>query len=166
MFIYSVKASTLKFIAILSVAVIILVSVILVSSGTDILTTKAIAEANKSIKYDKIKTEEDRIGFISQFGWEVEGGAVESVKVTLPGEFDRIMTEYNELQKSQGLDLSKYKGRDVERHTYKLKNYPDYDGDVLINILVYRNRVIGGDICSTDVSGFIHGFTLPSVGAK
>jgi len=32
------------------------------------------------------------------------------------------------------------------------------EGKVYANILVYRNKVIGGDICSADASGFIHGF--------
>ena len=39
-----------------------------------------------------------------------------------------------------------------------MTNYPDYEGTVYANVLVYRNRVIGGDICSADVSGFVHGF--------
>lgn len=161
MFIYSVKASTLKFAVAVVAAIAILVTVALVSSGSDMLTTKSIMEAGKSIKYDKIKTEEDRIGFLSQFGWEVEGAVTDAVKLTLPGEFDKIMTEYNELQKSQGLDLSKYKGREVERYTYRIKNYPDYEGEVLASIIIYRGRVIGGDVCSSDITGFIHGFAAP-----
>ena len=28
----------------------------------------------------------------------------------------------------------------------------------LANVLVYRGRVIGGDICTADVSGFVRGF--------
>lgn len=59
---------------------------------------------------------------------------------------------------SQGLDLSKYKRKDVTRYTYKITNYPDYDGTVYANILVYRGKVIGGDICSADVNGFVRGF--------
>ena len=37
-------------------------------------------------------------------------------------------------------------------------NYPGYSGTVHANVIVYRNRVIGGDVCSADVGGFIHGF--------
>ena len=161
MFIYTVKANTLKFIAVILAAVAILVSVIIISDHTEVLTTAAIEEANKSINYDKIKSEEDRRSFLKQFGWETEDGEVEAVKIKLPAEFDKIMLEYNELQKSQGLDLMKYKGREVERFTYKITNFPDYDGTVLANIIVYRNRVIGGDVCSADIEGFIQGFTYP-----
>ena len=161
LFIYTVKANTLKFFAVILAAAAILTAVVIASENTETLTTAAIMEANKNINYDKIKNENDRKDFIKQFGWEIEDKEVASVKVKLPAEFDRIMTEYNELQKSQGLDLKKYKGREVERFTYKITNYPEYDGNVYANIIVYRNRVIGGDICSSDVSGFIHGFAKP-----
>lgn len=166
MFIYTVKGSTIKFFAVILIAVAALISVAVISSRSETLTTEAISTANKSIRYDKIKTAEDRRKFLEQFGWETEDGVVESVKVKLPAEFDKIMTEYNELQKSQGLDLQKHKGREVERYTYTVTNYPDYNGTVYANIIVYRNRVIGGDICSSDISGFIHGFELPALGGE
>lgn len=166
MFIYTVKGSTIKFFAVILIAVAALISVAVISSRSETLTTEAISTANKSIRYDKIKTAEDRRKFLEQFGWETEDGEVESVKVKLPAEFDKIMTEYNELQKSQGLDLQKHKGREVERYTYTVTNYPDYSGTVYANIIVYRNRVIGGDICSSDISGFIHGFELPALGGE
>ena len=66
--------------------------------------------------------------------------------------------EYNNLQKMQGLDLSKYKRKNVTRYTYKIKNYDGYEGTVYANLLVYRNRIIGGDICSADVNGFVTTF--------
>lgn len=79
--------------------------------------------------------------------------------MTIPAEFDRVFESYNAIQKQQGLDLSKYKNRDMTRYTYKVLNYPNYDGTVYANILVYRNRVVAGDICSADVNGFIKGLS-------
>lgn len=161
MFIYTVKANTIKFLAVILAATAILTAVVITSGRSETITTAAIMEANKNINYDKIKDETDRKNFIKQFGWEIDDKEIAAVKVKLPAEFDKIMTEYNELQKSQGLDLKKYKGREVERFTYKITNYPDYDGTVYANVIVYRNRVIGGDICSSDIGGFIHGFAKP-----
>ena len=73
-------------------------------------------------------------------------------------DYRKVYAAYNELQKEQGLNLSRYKGKDVTRYTFAITNYKDYEGTVYANVLVYRNRVIGGDVCSADVSGFVHGF--------
>ena len=47
----------------------------------------------------------------------------------------------------------------AETLEYTVTNYGNYNGTVLANLLVYRGRVIGGDICSADANGFIHGFS-------
>ena len=72
------------------------------------------------------------------------------------------MKSYNELQRGQGLDLAKYRGKEVTRYTFRVTNYPDYKGDVMANVIVWHNRAVGGDICSSDVTGFIHGFERPA----
>jgi hypothetical protein len=160
MFVYSVKASSLKLIGIISaMAAAMAVLFLLVPAGE-----AEAAETSGSVKisYEKIKTADDRAGFLNQFGWEIDPEPVEEVKLTIPSEFDNIMNSYNELQKHQGLDLSKFRGKEVERYTYKVSNYPGYSGTVYANVIIYKNRVIGGDICSSDVSGFIHDFTFPT----
>ena len=159
MFIYTLRASTLKFFAVVCVALVTLIALIaFVPTYGDAADVDASVSQEAEIRYDKIKTGEDRIAFCRQFGWEVKSDAVASVEVTVPSEFDKIFTGYNEMQKRQGLDLSKYKRKDVMRYTYEITNYPGYVGTVYINLLIYRNRVIGGDVCSADAGGFIHGF--------
>ena len=98
------------------------------------------------------------VKFLAQFGWTVEPTPTEELKIKIPSEFDKVMNSYNELQKRQGLDLAKYRDREVTRYTFKVTNYPDYSGTVIANVIVYKNKVIGGDICSTDLTGFITGF--------
>ena len=78
------------------------------------------------------------------------------------------MTKYNEIQKAQNLDLTPYAGKRAKRWTYNIKNYPGYEGDsgtVQANILVYEGAVIGGDICSTELDGFMQGFDFPTKNA-
>ena len=159
MFIYTLRASTLKFFGVTTLAVAALVTLLFfIPSGVP-----ASAEPNgelsvvETIHFDKIKTETDRVDFLRQFGWEVEGDPADESEVTIPAEFDKVYQSYNELQRKQGFDLSKYQKKSVTRYTYRVTNYPDYDGEVFANILVSKNRVIGGDICSADSNGFIHG---------
>lgn len=163
MFVYSMKASTLKFFAILGVALIAIATLMFLIPTYTVTTTAAIAEKIESIRFDGVKSNEDRIAFLEQYGWRVETAPLEEAEVTVPKEFDKVMTTYNELQKQQGLDLSKYAKRTMMRYTYKVTNYPDYSGTVYANILVYKNRVVAGDICSSDANGFIHTLSMPSV---
>lgn len=166
MFIYSIKASTLKFIGVIGAAIISLTAIILLIPEYTPKTTAAIAETVAEYKYDKIRNNDDRVEFLGQFGWEVDSEPTEEVTMKIPSEFDKVMNTYNELQKRGGLDLSKYRGREVTRYTYNVTNYPDYEGKVSANVIVYKNRVIGGDISSSDVSGFIGTFEYPSTGAE
>lgn len=155
MFVYTMRAGTVKFFAVVGVALALLIALIVLvpTYGSDVSAAEEV-----SYQYGKIKTSDDVEGFLSQFGWKVGDEPEETVKVRLPDEFDKIFTAYNEIQRRQGLNLSKYKNKEVTRYTYAVTNYEDYDGKVYANVLVYRNRVIGGDICSADASGFIHGF--------
>ena len=161
MFVYSLRASTLKFFAVVCVALTALIMMIAFIPGYDGEQGFITTGKENEISYEKIKTEEDRVNFLAQFGWQVKGEALERADITIPKEFDKIFTGYNEIQKRQGLDLSKYKGKTVSRYTYEISNYEGESEKVYANVIVYRNRVIGGDICSANVNGFIHGFEKP-----
>ncbi|MBE6602666.1 MAG: DUF4830 domain-containing protein [Ruminococcaceae bacterium] len=159
MFVYSLRAGTVKLVGVLCVALTVLITLIaFVPTYTLSQETAASPDQSVSYRYDKIKSSSDVAAFLSQFGWEVPATPVETKSVTVPREFDKIFAAYNEIQKAQGLNLSKYKGKEVTRYTFQITNYEDYTGTVYANVLVYRNRVIGGDICSADVTGFVHGF--------
>ena len=156
MFVYSLRASTLKFFAVVCVALTALITMITFIPGYDGGELGYITTGNqKEINYDKIKTNEDRVNFLAQFGWQVGSEPVETAEIVIPSEFDKIFTGYNEIQKRQGLDLSKYKNKSVTRYTYEVKNYEGYEGTVYANLFVYRGRVVGCDISSADPEGFV-----------
>ena len=163
MFIYSFRAATLKFFGIIAVTLAALIAIIAfvpiyAQGGTTQDAPAVNTGESQKYSYDKVKTSADAANFLAQFGWTVDGGNAKSAKVTIPQEFDKVFAAYNEIQRAQGLDLSKYKKKELTRYTFEVTNYPGYDGKVYANVLVYRNKVVGGDICSADVTGFVHGF--------
>ena len=62
------------------------------------------------------------------------------------------------MQKKQGLDLEKYKGKTAKRYSYVVTNYPGVPEGVRANMVVYNDKIIAGDICSLELDGFMHGF--------
>lgn len=162
MFIYSLKASTLKFLGIIGIAVASLIALmIFIPASNRSTTTKEIAAMNAEISFNNVKTSSDAEKFLAQYGWEVDNAIIEECEIKIPSEFDRVMSEYNEIQKQQGLDLTKYQKKTAKRYTYKVTNYPDYKGTVYANVITFRGKVIGGDICTADTNGFIHTFRMP-----
>ena len=158
MFIYSFRASTLRFFALLVLAAGALAALIIFVPAYE---AEGYSDTAAKISYDKIETNDDRIAFLAQFGYKVSGEPIESVELTLPDDFDRVFSGYNELQKAQGLDLAKYKGKTVTRYTYEVDGYPGHEGEkIYANLIVRKNRIIAGDICSAEPSGFIHGFEM------
>lgn len=150
MFIYSVRSSTIKFFALISAALILLISIFAFGGGRAVE-----ASVGVDIRLDGMKTNEDRLEFISKFGVEVAGEPKESESFAVPEKFDRVVSLYNEIQKQQGLDLTKYKNKKVTRYTYSVNNYEGYEGEVNVNLIIYRNTVIGCDISSADPMGFV-----------
>ena len=154
MFIYSVRASTLRFFAVLAVTACLLVGLMAFSGSQSVS-----AMSDGTYRFSDINTKEDRIDFLSQFGIKVAGDFEEKDSFAMPEALDRVMLSYNEIQKSQGLDLSPYLKKKLERYTYKVENYKDEGVEVYANLLVYRHRVIGGDICASGEGGFVLPFT-------
>jgi len=160
MFIYTLKASTLKFVAVVVISIGLLITLItFIPGGSDsVFAATDVNGENVKINYKDIKTNDDRINFLKQFGWEVKPEPVESAEIFIPKEFDAVYTKYNEVQKAQSLNLEKYRNKAVKRYTYEITDYPGHTGTVYANLLVYRDKVIGGDICTAQINGFMHGF--------
>ena len=159
MFVYSVKTSKAKIAAlILALAAIIIAIAMVMGKG------KEPAANDSAISY-KAENAAERAAFLSQFGWKISEDPVEISEVIIPRDFDAGYLEYAEMNKAQGLDLEPYKGMRAKRWTYAVLNYPGLENQdgVQANLLIFEGRIIGGDICSLDTGGFLHGFDFPSV---
>lgn len=157
MFIYTVKASRLKFFALLICSMAIILTIAAVLPKEQNYESVAVV----AYDYSGVKTNDDRIDFLKSFGYDIDPQPTEIATVVIPEHFDSIYTKYNDLQRSQGLNLKRYSGKEVKRYTYKITNYADGIDGTIANLLVYNGNVIGGDICRTKTDPFLHGFAMP-----
>lgn len=104
-------------------------------------------------------TPEAIIEFLSDNGYTVSSPVTK--KVTIPSEFSDVYENYNTLQKEQGFDLSGYKGETAVSYTFTVIGYVDESGEpqsnVQAHVLVCDGKIIGGDIASTELGGFMVG---------
>ena len=157
MFVISTKSEKLKKYLIIAVVCAFTVIGGIISVSKDSTPAAKVGGINM-----RASTSEERVAFFSQFGYEISEDPLEVKEVVIPTEFDETYEEYNEIQKSQGLDLAKYKGKRVKMWSYAIRNYPGYetaDDNIRGNILVYDGIVVGGDISNIELGGFMKSFT-------
>ena len=118
--------------------------------------------ASAAVSPKGIKTNEDRIAYLSSYGWMVSEEPISVEELIIPETFDETYSQYLELQAAQGFDLTEYAGKRVKRYTYQVNNYPTGETSVQAGLLIYKNTVIGGDVLSAQLGGFIHGLERPS----
>ncbi len=123
------------------------------------LTREASASAIPSPK--GIKSNQDRIDYLSAYGWQVEEEPIATQELLIPEEMDESYDDYLALQSQQGFDLQKYAGKRVKRYTYEILNYPTGEAEVQVNLLIRKNTVVGGEVLSPQLDGFLHGLSMP-----
>lgn len=149
MLVMTAKVDKKKIAMILGAIVAVIVVIAFIFSGRNSVTTGG---------SNTVTSNDDRVQFLSGFGWEVVSSPSETSQVRIPAESNEVFDRYNALQKSMGYDLSAYQGKTVMRYVYKIKNYPGATEPVYATILISSNQVIGGDITDTSATGVIQGF--------
>lgn len=133
---------------------------VLLAAGAIVLAVVIIlavlAGGSKSREYT-MKDEKERQSFLKEMGWEVSEEYTECKVVIIPAEFSEVYEKYNEMQKKQGFDLSKYKGKTVEIYTYEVKNFPGHEKNMVCNLMIYEDVLIGGDVSCIEIDGFMQG---------
>lgn len=152
MLVMTAKVDKKKIMLILGGAAVLIAALIMLFSGGN----EAAATASPSLS-----SNDGRVKFLTDFGWEVAASPVESGQVKIPAESTEVLERYNALQKSQGYDLSQFAGKTVMRYVYKIKNYPNATEPVYATLLIYKDQVIGGDVTDTAAKGAIRGFKMP-----
>ena len=104
-----------------------------------------------------IRTNTDRVAYLNGCGWQVTEEPLAVEEIRIPEEMDESYRRYLELQAAQGFDLERYAGRRIRRYTYEVTNYPTGESGVQANLMLYRTTVVGGEVLSPRMDGFVHG---------
>ena len=152
MFVFSVKTSKKQLLAALLCVLLVIAVIIVVavwpSGGASAQTMGPVAAADDT----------ERIAFLRSLGYEVTPQALEVREGLIPDEFDEVFQQYNEIQAAAGMDLEPYHGKRVKCWTYEVVNHPSGE-EVRAHLYVYKDKIVGGDISSTALDGFMHGLT-------
>lgn len=154
MMIFSTKITKKKTVAIALICACMLMLLIISIPQSD--------AAAGNMKKTTLKSNEERLDYIATYGWQVSPEPVEVMEIVIPTEFDETYETYNVLQKSQGFDLSSFKGKKAMRYTYEITNYPTpQESPVNVNLLLMEEKLIGGDVTSVALGGFMHSLERP-----
>jgi len=104
-----------------------------------------------------LKSNADRLKYLEDLGWKCDPEPITEQSIIIPRSFDGVIDEYNKLQLRQGFDLQRYAGLEAQIYQYSVTNYPGSNETVIAQIIVLNYQVIGGDIHSTAMDGFMHG---------
>ena len=151
MFVFSFKASNFKIICVLLLCVVgVALSVALLPGAGHSLNVnkiESVAELNKI----NVKNEEGRLEYLEVLGYDVNKEPVAVSNEKLPKVFDAVTEKYNDLQRVQGFDLTKYAGKKLTGYTYEITAFPDEtklgDTKYLVTLIVYKDKVVAADVC-------------------
>ena len=146
MFIVTAKLNKKRAIVIVLAVALILTAIIVLAGRRDRDTTDIPAE-----------TTADIVAYLEALGWQVAPEPIEVQEILIPREFDTVYNAYNAMQLEAGFDLRDHRGRPATRYRWQVLNYPDQTEGVIADVLVSGGYIIGGDIQSINIDGFIHG---------
>lgn len=146
MMVMTAKVNFKKILIGLAAAAAVIVALIALLGGKDAPTTATAGSMSAN---------DSRVAYLSEMGWQVDATPVESGQVKIPQEQSPVFTRYNDLQKSQGYDLTQLAGQTVMRYVYKVNNFPNATDPVYATVLIHKDKIVGGDITDTSAKGKI-----------
>ncbi len=106
-------------------------------------------------------TNEDRVAYLNGLGWQVQPDPIETLDLQLPDRLEGEWDAYAKLQKGQELPFAEFAGQAVKRYTYTVTNYPDIPQGVQVNLYLWGDQIIGGDVIFTGQGGFQTDLAFP-----
>ena len=104
---------------------------------------------------ERLDTTEGRCAYLVSLGLCPDPESESCKEVELPAVFDAVLEQYNALQLESGFDLLPAAGKKCLCFSYDLVSYPGWNGRVIATLYLFRGRVIGGDVHTADLRGFM-----------
>lgn len=95
----------------------------------------------------ELSTNEKRVQYINTLGIKLANDDFTQKQVIIPQTFNNVYEKYNNLQLKAGFNLKNYRGKQVTIFTYNI------DSQTVVNLMIYKNKLIGGDISSLKIDG-------------
>ena len=104
-------------------------------------------------------SQEKIIAFLSENGYTVSNPVTK--EITIPSKFSDVYTSYNTIQKEQGFDLSRHKGKNAVLYTFTVIGYINENGqpenNIEAHVIVCDGKIVGADVSSAKLDGFMKG---------
>lgn len=154
MFIFTARFSKKRFVLILLLAAVTAIAIL----------AAARCGQNGTEDIPQLSGNAERVEYLRTWGWEVEPEPLETFQLLLPKPLSKQYADYNDLQQSQGFDLTECCGKQVTRYTYSVTNYPDRADGVQVNLYVCEGAPVAGDVIASGTDGFQAGLRCPQSG--
>ena len=92
---------------------------------------------------NRIESAQDIQTWFTGYGLEVDGATIAADKVKIPRKWDDSFSAFNGVVQQSGLDLTRYKGKTVEKWTALIPAAGSGDTSRYGVLLVYRKKAIG-----------------------
>ena len=145
-----------------SVGFLLALAIVLVAGRAVTTAIPVDGMSSQKLPSVKVKNLEAQQDFLRELGWEAKLIDAETSEVIIPEDFDEIYQKYNAIQQQHDLDLLKYRGKKAMKYVYLVANHPSGATNVRVNLLVYKNKVVGGDVCALGLEGFMHSLYYPN----
>ena len=90
------------------------------------ISTRAVAVAAAN---NKIESAQDIQTWFTGYGLDVDGASITADKVKIPRKWDDSFSAFNGVVQQSGMDLTRYKGKTVEKWTAQQTSGEDFSGD-------------------------------------
>ena len=95
---------------------------------------------------NKIETAQDIQTWFTGYGLTVDAASITADKVKIPRKWDDSFSAFNGVVQQSGLDLTRYKGKTVEKWTALLPAVSSGDANKYGVLLVYKKKAVGAYI--------------------